>query len=271
MRFSVPISLKPSFTDFWEKAALTKLSYLLSKPELSVQEVRKLMAAPLRGELTMLTPPNEDLPSGVQGVQQVLNQLLRLTAPPMTQSTPTISIESVSHSHNANLSAKARDITASWSLTDSDTVQAGTALLPFLVHIAAAKNDSEGILFCITASDGLAQLQDGAGTSPNPGTSPSIETRSFLAASSSGVGSGICNVRDTSGRTPLHTAAVNGSLECTRLLLENGASVHARDLQDHTVLYYVSFRSISHSIEEMRDLRFCSLFDRVSRKSRSCF
>lgn len=179
----------------------------------------------------MVTPPKDNLPSGAQGIQQLLNQLLRLTVP-TTQSSPGISIEPVG---NISLSTKAQDVTASWSLTDSDTVQTETAILPFLIHVAAAKNDAEGIQFCVAASNRLAKLQDAI----NPASSsPSVEMHSFLGGSSS-VGSGICNVLDTSGRSPLHTAALNGSHECVRLLLENGASVHTRDLQDHTVLYYV--------------------------------
>lgn len=190
------------------------------------------MAAPLRGELTISTPVNAGLPGGSQGIQQVMTQLLRLVGAGAPQMSPSASLSSTAE---PSLSAKARDVTASWSLTESDTEQTEFALLPYLVHIAAAKNDIEGLQFCISASQNNPALQN------NPGASlfsPSTESASFFGGNA--LGRGICNVLDTSGRSPLHTAVLNGALPCVRLLLENGASVHSRDLLDHTVLYYVS-------------------------------
>ncbi|KAF8320106.1 asparaginase-domain-containing protein [Clavulina sp. PMI_390] len=221
--------------DMTPEAALTKLSYLLSKRELSVQEVRKLLAAPLRGELTMLNPSSETVPSGLEGVQQVLGQLLRLSN--LSSSTPHIEITPAAPGE-PSLSDKARNVTATSSLTDLDTLQTEAALLPFLVHIAAARNDQEGIKFCLAASQGVLDAQFGG---INQLASPT---------GGSGLGSGVCNALDTSGRTPLHTAVLNRSLECVRLLLENGASVHARDIEDHTVLFY-SLRKGSEEITRL--------------------
>jgi lysophospholipase len=163
-------------------------------------------------------------------------QLFRLTS--SFSSASSSSASGYPRISSRSLSAKARDVTASWAPTDSDTVQTYNTILPFLIHVAAAKNDGEGIQFCMDAWDELAKLED----RETPFGSP-VLGKSFLH-SGSGVGSGICNVLDTSGRSPLHTATLNGSLESARLLLENGASVHSRDLLDHTVLYYVSDQAV---------------------------
>ena len=54
------------------QCALTKLGYLLSKPDLSVAQVRSLVGTPLRGELTL---PSSNLPksaSGAVGIDESL-------------------------------------------------------------------------------------------------------------------------------------------------------------------------------------------------------
>lgn len=215
------------------QAALTKLSYLLSKLELTTSDVRKLMAAPLRGELTMSSRFPQDIPPGSRSIQPVLMQLFRLTSSPPGPSSFSPSISPTDTSSHA-LSAEPGDVTAPWIPTNLDTARTHSAILPLLIHVAAAKNDTEGIQFCIDAWDQLYKLED----NETQAGSPVVEKQSFFH-SGSGVGSGVCNVLDTSGRSPLHTAVLNGSLESTRLLLQNGASVHSRDLLDHTVLYYV--------------------------------
>lgn len=189
------------------------------------------MAAPLRGELTLTAPSSEGVPSDFQNIQPVLMQLFRLTS---NLSSGSLSSPSIYPSDvmSRSLGAKATDI---WTPTDSDTAQTYGAILPFLIHVAAAKNDVEGIQFCIDAWEQLTKLEDKEAQPSSP-----VVEKSFLQS----VGSGICNVLDTSGRSPLHTAALNGSLESTRLLLQNGASVHSRDLLDHTMLYYVSDQTV---------------------------
>jgi len=179
------------------------------------------MATPLRGELIMTMPLAGGIAPGVQSIQPLLTQLLRLTSSSSNQPPQSALVDPADTSSRV-LSATASDIAASWPLTDPDTVQTYNAMLPFLIHIAAAKNDAEGIQFCIDAWDQVVKIEDGDTPFGDP------------------VLCGICNVLDTSGRSPLHTAALNGSLESVRLLLQNGASVHSRDLLDHTVLYYVS-------------------------------
>jgi lysophospholipase len=101
----------------------------------------------------------EGIPPGSQSIQPVLMQLFRLTSCPPGPSSSSPSNPPADASSRA-LSAKARDITASWTFTDSDTVQTYHAILPFLIHVAAAKNDIEGVQFCIDAWDRLPKLED---------------------------------------------------------------------------------------------------------------
>ncbi|KAJ2922997.1 hypothetical protein H1R20_g14095, partial [Candolleomyces eurysporus] len=72
--------------DMTPECALTKLAYLLGKPELSIKEVRDLMGTPLRGELTRVSAaPGGNLdrvPENMDHIQHVLSQFLRLSRPP---------------------------------------------------------------------------------------------------------------------------------------------------------------------------------------------
>ena len=73
------------------QCALTKLSYLLSKPELSVAQVRSLIGTPLRGELTLpeskvpaalgSQAPGASAAPSLDHLQGLLSQVVRLSAP----------------------------------------------------------------------------------------------------------------------------------------------------------------------------------------------
>lgn len=142
-----------------------------------------------------------------------------------------------------SLSKSARETTSSWQNTASETATTEAALYPFLVHIAVAKDDVDTLKFCL-GIDGSSS-DSGAMQSPIDGLGPS--TMEGLSVSNSNrhlVKGGIANCLDiASGRTPLHVAALNGSANCLKLLLESGALVHIRDSLDHTPLYYVSIVS----------------------------
>ncbi|CDO77646.1 hypothetical protein BN946_scf184963.g3 [Trametes cinnabarina] len=75
--------------DMTPECALTKLSYLFSKPELSAQQVRALIGTPLRGELTLpesKVPPSllaqqpTGLDQSLDNIQGVLAQVVRLVS-----------------------------------------------------------------------------------------------------------------------------------------------------------------------------------------------
>ena len=129
--------------------------------------------------------------------------------------------------NNWGSTANAEDGTttvAPWSWTIAETLNAESALLPLLIHLAAARNDIMALSWCIksTAYENIT-----------------LQGTEFAAAARA---AGIVNCLDAaSGRSPLHVAVLNGNIECVVMLLGAGASVHVRDSLDHTVLYYVSF------------------------------
>ncbi|KAJ7444865.1 L-asparaginase [Mycena latifolia] len=200
-------------SDMTPECALTKLSYLLSKPELSVADIRKLVSTPLRGELTRQSAPTlsqSTINQNIENIQGLLSEFVRLSARPSQNPQITISLPDEA----------TQDATASWTSTAAEAASTEAALLPFLMHAAAARNDAEGIKFCLEAeatNDSIA--------SPGP----------------SNVASGLVNTLDpASGRSPLHAAALNGSAECVHILLHSGALVHLRDTLGHTALYYAA-------------------------------
>jgi lysophospholipase len=196
------------------QCALAKLSYLLSKPGLATANVRELIGAPIRGELTRrvdsVTAP-ADINRNVNNIQTLLAEVVRLSSDGLALA---------SRNANAVASDHAADDAAAWSSTAGEAAATEAALYPFLVHSAAARNDASGIEFCVQAATAAAASSTPSGGRTIPG--------------------GIINCVDpTSGRSPLHTAALNGSTEAAATLLKAGALVHLRDTLGHTALYYV--------------------------------
>ncbi|KAI0695873.1 asparaginase-domain-containing protein [Cerioporus squamosus] len=195
--------------------ALTKLSYLLSKPELSVAQVRSLIGTPLRGELTL---PESKIPAvlsqptsigqSLENIQGLLSQVVRLSSPASSARAPRIVVEGAD--------VEADKATAPWTWTAAEASSMESALFPFLIHLAAARDDSDGVAYCLAAESG----------GPDAGIS---------------VGGGLANCLDpASGRSPLHAAVLNGSTRAANILLEAGALVHVRDALGHTPLYYAA-------------------------------
>jgi 60kDa lysophospholipase len=191
---------------------LSKLCYLLSKPEFSVHDVRRLMGTPLRGELTRPSqspaPNQQTIEQNLATIHGVLSQFMRLSTQPT--SGPQI-IVSPSASNDTPA-----DAAAPWSWTAAEAVSAEASLLPFLIHLAAARNDLESLNFCLSSH------------------ATSDESQRIIPG-------GLVNCLDpASGRSPLHVAALNGSTASVGVLLQSGALVHLRDTLGHTPLYYVS-------------------------------
>ncbi|KAG2096335.1 asparaginase-domain-containing protein [Suillus discolor] len=201
--------------DMTPECALTKLSYLLAKPELTAAEVRSLISLPLRGELTPPVPSLAAAPSldGVNiDLSRLLSQFVRLSSSAAKADIPQIVI-----------GEEAQDAAAPWSRTAAERASTEAALLPFLVHLAVARDDVEGLEFCITSA-GTASC-----SGMTEGTAEVV------------VPGGIVNCLEAgSGRSPLHVAALNGNMRCVEKLLESGALVHLRDELGHTALYYAA-------------------------------
>ncbi|KAF7295368.1 L-asparaginase [Mycena indigotica] len=202
-------------SDMTPECALTKLSYLLSKPEFSVEDVRKLIGTPLRGELTRAsaaTLAEETLQQNSENIQGLLSEFVRITSRPSSAPTPQITISLPD--------GATQDAAASWTSTVSEAVSTEGALLPFLIHAAAARNDTEALKFCIKAEHDNEMI-----STPGP----------------LHVASGLVNALDPSwGGSPLHAASANGAIESVDILLHSGALVHLRDTLGHTALYYAA-------------------------------
>ncbi|KAK0451113.1 L-asparaginase [Armillaria borealis] len=197
--------------DMTPECALAKLSYLLSKPELSTAEVRKLMGTPLRGQPT--------IDQNFEKIQGVLSQFVRLSEQSASP-VPKITL-------SAPLDEAAQDAAASWSWTAAEAASTEAVLFPFLIHLAAARNDTSSIRFCLDSSStpsGYSELD-----------SPSVDAPQY-----GNIAGGLVNsLEPGSGRSPLHVAALNGHIESVNVLLQSGALVHLRDTLGHTPLYYV--------------------------------
>ncbi|KAG8861938.1 hypothetical protein FRB96_002381 [Tulasnella sp. 330] len=252
--------------DMTAPCALTKLAYLLSKKELSVNQVRTLIRTPLRGELT---GPNVAVTSAglpiVDSVSDLLAQVLRIsssasrfTPPVLSPSTsPSIALSGIPDTPPPititgpqtldpgpdfvdGIRHSVHEVAAPWSLTASDAASTQSALFPFLMHLAAARDDVDGLAFCIDSDNQLFR------TLGNPGRSTDMSgnnrTRSGTATSATTtVPGGIVNCVDASTKmSPLHVAAMNGAERAVNILLRNGALVHQRDILDHTPLYYAA-------------------------------
>ena len=224
------------------QCALTKLSYLLSKPELSVAQVRSLIGTPLRGELTL---PESKVPAALTSqavgvsvsgsgsgasagpsldhLQGLLSQVVRLSAAPSAaRSAPRILVDGVAVGTTPD--AEADKATAPWSWTAAEAASTESALFPFLVHLAAARDDPAGLAFALSADS-----HDGSGSGSGSG------------GGALAVSGGLANCADpASGRSPLHAAALNGAERAAETLLEAGALVHVRDALGHTPLYYAA-------------------------------
>ena len=105
------------------------------------------------------------------------------------------------------------------------------SLFPTLMHLAVARDDIDGVTFCLSAEDQF-------GSTDMDGFSPSHDSHYESRLAISG---GIVNCIDpASGHAPLHAAALNGSMKCLSILLAAGALVHVRDVLGHTPLYYAA-------------------------------
>ncbi|KAI0636433.1 L-asparaginase [Trametes polyzona] len=225
--------------DMTPECALTKLSYLLSKPELSTEQVRALIGTPLRGELTLpesKLPPSLSQHPGIgpslENIQGVLSQVVRLASAPSARA-PRI-VADVARTSSDAAADTSRDIStddaaAPWSWTAAEAALTEAALFPFLVHLAASRDDTAALAFCLAAE-----------AAPSP-----------AGALWPGAG-GLANCLDAaSGRAPLHVAALHGAVRAAEMLLEAGALVHVRDALGHTPLYYAARSGES---EELVDL-----------------
>ncbi|PPQ68152.1 hypothetical protein CVT25_014078 [Psilocybe cyanescens] len=193
-------------SDMTPECALAKLSYLLSKTELSTKEVRGLIGEPLRGELTLASGVVQQhaVDQNLDCIQQLLSQFVRLTRPP--SAVPVVRVSGPGASQST-----VQDAAAPWSWTVAEAATTEAVLFPFLFHLAAARDDLDSLEFCLAAN---------------------------INSTKDKIPGGIVNCLEAgSGRSPLHVASLNGNSRSVELLLRSGALVHLRDSLGHTALY----------------------------------
>lgn len=192
------------------EAALAKLGYLLSKPELTSSSIRHLISRPLRGELTPSTPfPIYSTP--VESEDQIRSLFKRVIQ--------------CSSAAGSLVSDKEEEIPEEFSLpmTFQDTEAASKALMPFLLSQAAARSDSTLLTNLI---DSLLSTDTGSNSN---NVVPSITSLAVLDQCST-----------ATFQTPLHIAVITSNLPNVKLLLWHGASIHLRDIFQHSILYYAA-------------------------------
>ena len=180
---------------------------------MTVKDVRDLIGTSLRGELSRSSGTFLQQPltaeRNLDSIQQILSQFVRLARPPSVVPQITITSDSVD--------SEAQNAAAPWSWTAAEAAMTEAVLFPFLIHLAAARDDLESLQFCLKPPDN------------------NDEVLKFKM-----IPGGIVNcLESSSGRTPLHVACLNGNTRSVELLLRSGALVHLRDNLGHTALYFV--------------------------------
>lgn len=198
------------------------------------------MGTPLRGELTRVAVASsgpamqERLEGSVDTIQSVLSQFMRLTRPPSSVPSITFTPDPVD--------AESTRAAAPWTHTAAEVALTEVVLYPFLMHLAAARDDLECLEFCVGSVETNASSVDNA-----------IQATATEAVGHRGVlAGGVVNALEPgSGRSPLHIAALNGHDRSVNFLLKSGALVHLRDTTGHTALYYVSLKQLFPSLPRL--------------------
>ena len=237
--------------DMTPEAALTKLAYLLSQEDLSLEQVKANIGKNLRGELTN----NQDTrfsfheQSFVDTVARVITQGGEFGVSEQIANT-IFPVLSCSAAARGDIEAIERMVSSHFSI-DTGDYDGRTAL-----HLASAEGQLDVVDFLIAQGAnvhvvdrwGVEPLQDaienkhdqiierllGAGARVNP---TSVISQLCQAAADGDLqyvqrlikGGGDISLRDYDGRTPLHFAAASNHIEVARYLIEQGADVHAVD------------------------------------------
>ena len=237
--------------DMTPEAALTKLAYLLSQKDLSLEQVKENIGKNLRGELTN----NQDTrfsfheQSFVDTVARVITQGGEFGVSQQIANT-IFPVLSCSAAARGDIEAIERMVSSQFSI-DTGDYDGRTAL-----HLASAEGQVEVVDFLIAQGAnvdvvdrwGVGPLQDAienkhdhiieclvkAGARVNPAA---VISQLCQAASDGALryvqrlirGGGDITLGDYDGRTPLHLAAAGNHVEVAKYLIEQGADVNAVD------------------------------------------
>lgn len=195
--------------EFVIQAALSKLSYLLSKDELDTTTVRQLMSIPIRGEMTL----PDDTPTAVSGqssgLEGIMGHLLHLNSSPDT-------IVNTSRRDDVPQTSSHAPSSLPRKIDEHDSRLAESLLLPYTLCLAAAKDDLSTMMDLIKRAKAFSENSSGHNRSEKVGRNL------------------IDDLDPAFGKNALHVAADCGSKVCLEALLQIGAFVHTRDRAGHT-------------------------------------
>jgi lysophospholipase len=145
------------------------------------------MGTPLRGELTRVAAKAHATQSAqttmdeqIEKIQEILSHVVRLSSRTYNKEpvVPSITVDSV------------EDSPSPWTWTAAEATSTEASLLPFVTHLAVARDDPHGLEFCLR-TDSVGE---------------------------------VVNCIDVSGRSPLHTAAMNNSVKCVQYTVGEGGA-----------------------------------------------
>ncbi|KAH8914941.1 asparaginase-domain-containing protein [Atractiella rhizophila] len=211
--------------DMTVEAALAKLGYLLSKPNLTKDQIRALIPRSLRGELT---PPVETVRFSAETQDQRIDRLLsHLLACSSLDPTDLQASDSLNQT-----------VGSSTRVSNEQVSAAERELLPVLLGQAAGRSDGtlERLIrdYVDPPSSPPPSLTLAVGGTVSTGSRRPTSMTSLTANANFSLLNTPCNAIDQTG---LHIASSAGILSNVTLLLESSASVHLRDKNGHTPLF----------------------------------
>jgi len=201
------------------------LAYLLSKPDLTAQQVRKLITQPLRGELTPVSPvPTYSSPDTQGRLRSLFTQVIACS--PVSQRRPASPAHKTAFLPDDTAPPPVEvpdELAVEWPSTLADEEAIESAILPYLLGQAASRTDDLLSSLLDTHQSRLPSLL-------NEPTSASLET-------------------------PLHLAILANRPRNVDLLLSHGASVHVRDAHGHSPLFLAAKIGGTIGLEMVKGLR----------------
>ncbi|SCZ93091.1 BZ3500_MvSof-1268-A1-R1_Chr6-2g08455 [Microbotryum saponariae] len=234
--------------DMTVECALAKLAYLLSKPDLTPAQVRKLMGHSLRGELTVQSPAptySSPVPAGDR-LRTLFSRVLDCSVPakgvttsPSTKSHLTL--------HSTADDPLPEDLDRPWPANLRDAEAAEKAILPYLLGQAAARPNSLLDQLISSLDYDASSSEKDRKEVPVPGAAVAVSPTKVIA---------LLNEPSTPIlQTPLHIAVIAGQAHNVDLLLASGASVHLRDQLSHSALFYAARATASETTNDSNLLR----------------
>lgn len=247
--------------DLTPECALTKLAYLLSKPDLTREQVRELMGRSIRGELTTrasaAVSTSQASPTRKQrlDVSDLLSRILQKPTDSVGASMPQRAEQTqdsksgTTEDNDPSSSSLSSSTTEEEKAMEREVASAERTILPYLIHRAASIGDDATLSWHLEA---LQRLESPSSTNNIPSislTQPESDSGSATVASSSSARS----QQQHSNSTPLslqasphplpshhqsspldssqalHIASALGHTKCVSALLQAGCSVHLRD------------------------------------------